>query len=167
MADENLALLTANPEWALVLEAYRVREAEIRAAAAETQKKEGRGSKGSKKGAGVVAEGEASTPPPGEPTVAESPVPGAEPAAVAVAVAVEESGDSEEDSPGWSERIHEVAGVDQAALSGIHGRLIAFGFLKCEVGHRSAGLVYRPSNQGKSTLKSFQLAQSAPLAETA
>ena len=159
MADENLALLTANPEWALVLEAYRVREAEIRAAAAETQKKEGRGSKGSKKGAGVVAEGEASTPPPSEPTVAESPVP--------AAVAVEESGDSEEDSPGWSERIHEVAGVDQAALSGIHGRLIAFGFLKCEVGHRSAGLMYRPSNQGKSTLKSFQLAQSAPLAETA
>lgn len=77
-----------------------------------------------------------------------------------------ESGD-ETSLVGWVDRIQEVVGIERSALSGIHGRLIAFGLLKCEVGHRSAGLVYRVSTQGKAALKSFLATHTAPLAESA
>lgn len=144
MADESLALLTANPDWAVVLEAYRVREAEFRAAAAETRRNEARLANAEPKTkVEVVADESAATE------------------------SADEAGDTDSDSAGWCERLYDVAEIERTALSGIHGRLIAFGLLKCEVGHRSAGLVYRLSNQGKSALKGFQQAQSSPLAETA
>jgi len=136
MVDESLALLTAHPEWAPVLDAYRAREI----AASQQQ----------------VVSSAAKAAPAGEQANAEG----------AAESDAGETGD-EDSLVGWVDRIREVPGVDTAALSGIHGRLIAFGLLKCDLGNRSAGLVYRLSSQGKSALKGFAAAQQVPASESA
>ena len=136
MVDESLALLTAHPEWAPVLDGYRTREI----AASQQQ-----AAPSAAKVVAVDEQANAERTAEGEPG---------------------EAGD-EDSLVGWVDRIREVPGVDTAALSGIHGRLIAFGLLKCDLGNRSAGLVYRLSAQGKSALKSFVAAQQVPAAESA
>ncbi len=55
----------------------------------------------------------------------------------------------------WIPRIQQVADVEAAELSRIHGRLIAFGLLKCELGERSAGVQYQLTNAGKQVLNHF------------
>jgi len=137
MTDDSLALLKDFPECAPVLEAYRTREAEV------VQR----------------------SPAPAAP----SPAPVAEAPAAEGGAAEGTDGESSDENSlvGWVDRIQEVVGIERSALSGIHGRLIAFGLLKCEVGHRSAGLVYRVSTQGKAALKSFLATHTAPLAESA
>ena len=141
MTDDSLALLKDFPECAPVLEAYRTREAEV-----------------AQRSPAPAALSPAPTPPP----VAEA-------SAAEGATTEATDGESGDDNSlvGWVDRVQEVVGIERSALSGIHGRLIAFGLLKCEVGHRSAGLVYRVSTQGKAALKSFLATQMAPLAESA
>ena len=43
----------------------------------------------------------------------------------------------------WSARITEVAGLAADQLSAIHGKLIALGMLKFEIGSRAAGIQYQ------------------------
>jgi hypothetical protein len=122
--DSVLTTPPMQPEWALVIEAYRTLE--IAAAASAPQ--------------------------------AASPI---EAAPVVEGVAPAESAD-EESLTGWVERVREIPGVEKAALSSVHGQLIAQGLLKCEVGHRSVGLLYRVTPQGKSALKTYQSAAPTP-----
>ncbi len=52
----------------------------------------------------------------------------------------------------WLARIHHFEGVAREELSRIHGRLIAYGFLKCDLAERSAEVVYQVTLSGKQLL---------------
>lgn len=66
-------------------------------------------------------------------------------------------------SDGWIGRQVSFADIDASKLSTIHGKLIAFGFLKFDVGGRDVGVQYQLTQQGKRAL----LGESAPADETA
>jgi hypothetical protein len=53
---------------------------------------------------------------------------------------------------GWIARVMEVETIDSAALPSIHGKLIAFGFLKFDLSGRDAGMRYQLTLQGKQAL---------------
>lgn len=55
----------------------------------------------------------------------------------------------EEQGTRWANRIHELADTDPAALSSIHGQLIAFGWLTFQIEDRNSGLMYRITSDGK------------------
>lgn len=56
------------------------------------------------------------------------------------------------DSDGWVARQTEITGIDSAQLSSIHGKLIAFGMLKFDVGGRDVGVQYQLTQQGRRAL---------------
>ena len=53
---------------------------------------------------------------------------------------------------GWIPRVTEVASIDSTKLQAIHGKLIAFGFLKFDLAGRDAGMRYQLTAQGKQAL---------------
>jgi len=53
---------------------------------------------------------------------------------------------------GWLDRILDVPGVDKAALTSIHGFLIAQGLIRFEFTGRSVGLQYQLSTQGRESI---------------
>ena len=53
---------------------------------------------------------------------------------------------------GWIPRVIEVQTIDSATLPSIHGKLIAFGFLKFDLSGRDAGMRYQLTPQGKLAL---------------
>ena len=52
----------------------------------------------------------------------------------------------------WVQRISHVATIDRVELSKIHGQLIAYGLLKCDLAGRSDGMVYQLTSSGKTVL---------------
>ena len=52
----------------------------------------------------------------------------------------------------WLSRLTRVEGVDSEELSRTHGRLIAYGLLKCDLADRSAGVVYQLTSTGKQVI---------------
>lgn len=83
---------------------------------------------------------------------------------------------SREKSPdfdGWIPRLTEVESVDPTTLPSIHGKLIAFGLLKFDVGGRDVGIRYQLSPQarhallGKPAEESDEDAGEQPLLRTA
>ena len=52
----------------------------------------------------------------------------------------------------WISRIAVIEGVAKDELSKIHGRLIAYGFLKCDLAERTAEVVYQLTLAGKQVL---------------
>jgi hypothetical protein len=60
----------------------------------------------------------------------------------------------EEAVDNWLERVRDVAGVDRADLSRIHGKLIALGLLKFQLEGRMCGVRYQLSASGKRLLSS-------------
>ncbi len=52
----------------------------------------------------------------------------------------------------WLSRLIRVEGVDSEELSRTHGRLIAYGLLKCDLADRSAGVVYQLTSTGKQVI---------------
>lgn len=70
----------------------------------------------------------------------------------------------------WVVRLAEVADVEPEALTKIHGKLIALGFLKFQLKNRSSGVSYRVTRQGKQVLNSLEADGAdvdGPLAESA
>lgn len=55
---------------------------------------------------------------------------------------------------GWLPRLRSVEGIPQEWLSSIHGKLIAYGFLKFQLADRSAGIAYQLSALAKQALSS-------------
>lgn len=53
---------------------------------------------------------------------------------------------------GWIPRVTEVAAIESTKLPAIHGKLIAFGFLKFDLAGRDAGMRYQLTPQGKQAL---------------
>jgi len=56
------------------------------------------------------------------------------------------------DSDGWIARPADIPGIDPQTLSTIHGRLIAYGLLKFDVGGRDTGVQYQLSPLGRRAL---------------
>ena len=69
----------------------------------------------------------------------------------------------------WIGRQVEVTGVEPGNLSAIHGKLIAFGFLKFDVGGRDVGVQYQITHQGRRALlgESASADDASDLAESA
>lgn len=71
------------------------------------------------------------------------------------------------DFDGWVPRISAVPGVEPAKLSNVHGRLIAFGFLKFDLSDREIGMRYQLTPLAKQAIGAsdgsevFELAESA------
>ena len=55
----------------------------------------------------------------------------------------------------WVPRLTSVEGVDSEELSKVHGRLIAYGLLKCDLADRSAGVVYQLTRDARRALASL------------
>lgn len=69
------------------------------------------------------------------------------------------SADDEEQAGGsvrWVPRLRGVAGVEGPQLSRIHGRLLALGWLRFQVGAGQRGLEYRVSPEGRTQLAGLQ-----------
>lgn len=60
----------------------------------------------------------------------------------------------------WVPRLTSVEGVESEELSKIHGRLIAYGLLKCDLADRSAGVVYQLTTEARRALASLEDADS-------
>lgn len=60
--------------------------------------------------------------------------------------------EAEDEFDGWLSRLQSVEGVDDEALSRIHGRLIAWGFLTFRLAGRTTGIQYQISPAGKQAL---------------
>jgi hypothetical protein len=52
----------------------------------------------------------------------------------------------------WVARQADIPGVEPVQLSSIHGKLIAFGMLKFDVGGRDVGVLYQVTHQGRRAL---------------
>lgn len=55
-------------------------------------------------------------------------------------------------APRWVQRIMKLPGIESEELSKIHGRLIAYDLLKCDLIGRSDGMVYQLTSSGKEIL---------------
>lgn len=60
---------------------------------------------------------------------------------------------TDQEFDGWLPRIMSVEGLDDDALPKIHGKLIAWGFLKFQLAGRGSGVVYQISPQGRQALE--------------
>lgn len=79
------------------------------------------------------------------------------------------SADAEHD--GWLTRLTEIAGVPEAQLPRIHGKLIALDLLRFELAGRTAGVRYQVTSAGRDALANLTLAEDdedrEPLADAA
>ncbi|MBI1314723.1 hypothetical protein GC176_25805 [bacterium] len=55
----------------------------------------------------------------------------------------------------WAPRLTSVSGIGSDELSKIHGRLIAYGLLKCDLADRAAGVVYQLTTEARRALEAF------------
>lgn len=61
---------------------------------------------------------------------------------------------------GWVSRLTQVAGIEDARLAPMHGKLIAHGLLSFQLTGRTSGVVYRVSADGRAALR--RLADASP-----
>ncbi|MBI1344848.1 hypothetical protein GC163_01015 [bacterium] len=69
---------------------------------------------------------------------------------------------------GWVPRVAEVPTVETGKLSSVHGRLIAFGFLKFDLSNRDVGMRYQLTPLARQALGHDEVVtEAAELAESA
>jgi len=71
------------------------------------------------------------------------------------------------DFDGWVPRISTVPGVESAKLSNVHGRLIAFGFLKFDLTDREIGMRYQLTPLARQAIGAGDATEFVELAESA
>ena len=71
------------------------------------------------------------------------------------------------DFDGWVPRLHDVTDVPAEDLPGIHGKLIAFGFLKFDLAGRDAGIRYQLTTLGRQGINSSDAAEPSDSADDA
>ena len=60
-----------------------------------------------------------------------------------------------------------MEGVDSDEMSTIHGRLIAYGFLKCDLTDRAAGVVYQLTAESRQALAQIDASEQPTTADAA
>ena len=156
MIELDLQTLRENPTWLDVLCAYRTAIEELVASeATQSAAKPGKKSGGRDTDAGVD-DSETSN---SDEDLPDAPVAVTPDAATPDTEADSDSSNSDEDdqnsrrrSSRWIPRLKGVDGVESVDLSKIHGRLIAYGFLKCDLTDRDAGVVYQLTAEAKQIL---------------
>ena len=144
MIDLELELVRENPSWIAVLKAYQAAQEELAARQAEA--------------AGQSAQSEKSTSsndaPEGQSGSAEAEEAGLETDLDSESDAENEDRDAspKKRATRWVQRITKLTGVTPEELSKIHGRLIAYDLLKCDLAGRSDGMVYQLTSTGKTIL---------------
>lgn len=146
MIDLELELVTENPSWIAVLKAYQKAQEELAAQQAEAAAK-------SAQAENFTTDGGASTETASDgdqTTVAETDN----------SEAVQSPDDGNNAAPKkrasrWVQRVTRLPGIDTEELSKIHGRLIAYDLLKCDLVGRSDGMVYQLTSSGKTILSRF------------
>lgn len=136
MIDLELELVRENPHWLTVLCAYQAAYEESRKLAEESSPVEDLADHASDSPADESAVD-------GEPTRSDEEAP---------AASVPESKAPKIRKAIWLPRLTRVEGVGSEELSRTHGRLIAYGLLKCDLADRSAGVVYQLTSTGKQVI---------------
>ena len=62
----------------------------------------------------------------------------------------------------WSPRLASVDGIPAEQLSAVHGKLMAYEFLKVDIANRTEGLVYQVTPWGREALLPPEKRQTAP-----
>lgn len=127
-------LLRENPSWLAVLQAYVVVIEDLVNAEAQPETADG---------AAVDAE---------EPHAQNEPAAGGVPEDAASDGNNSQAPQKARRSQPWVPRLTSVAGVESEELSKIHGRLIAYGLLKCDLADRSAGVVYQLTREARRAI---------------
>lgn len=139
MIDFELELIQENPSWIAVLKAYQAAQEELAARLADAAEQSAQSKK-------VTSSAEPSPDSPDDEEGRDD---------------ISGSGDSDESgsestarkrTPRWVQRITRVPGIDDDELSKIHGRLIAYDLLKCDLAGRADGMVYQLTSSGRSAL---------------
>jgi hypothetical protein len=142
MIDLELELVSENPSWIAVLKAYQTAQEELAAQQAEAAAKS--------------AQAKKSTSSPEVASDTETSLDDAQPAqsdGVTTAGDFAKAGEaSKKRASRWVQRITRLPGIKAEELSKIHGRLIAYDLLKCDLAGRSDGIVYQLTSSGKTIL---------------
>jgi hypothetical protein len=145
MIDLELELVSENPSWITVLKAYQTAQEELAVQQAEAAAKSAQAKK-STSSPNVANESETSL----DDT---HPIHADEEAAVKEPAQAGEA--AKKRASRWIQRITRLPGIEADALSKIHGRLIAYDLLKCDLAGRSDGMVYQLTSSGKTILSRF------------
>jgi hypothetical protein len=153
MIDLELELVSENPSWIAVLKAYQKAQEELAARQAEEAAKSAQAEKSATSPDGEIASeatvDDAVTAQPDEPETSDE---------------VDNAGSApKKRASRWVQRITQLSGIETAELSKIHGRLIAYDLLKCDLAGRSDGMVYQLTSTGKTVLN--RLSEEAPESE--
>tara|TARA_R110002072_G_scaffold238769_2_gene396309 strand:- start:207847 stop:208326 length:480 start_codon:yes stop_codon:yes gene_type:complete len=146
MIDLELELVSENPSWIAVLKAYQKAQEELAEQQAQAAAKSAQAEKinsGDPESSGSTTEADKGAD-------ADS----------------GESGTDEDFEEGnstaprkrasrWVQRVTSLPGLDAAELSKIHGRLIAYDLLKCDLAGRSDGMVYQLTTSGRTILSRY------------
>lgn len=68
---------------------------------------------------------------------------------------------------GWVPRLHDIPEVPGEELPGIHGKLIAFGYLKFDLAGRDAGIRYQLTPLGKQGINRSEAGEPSDAADEA
>jgi hypothetical protein len=147
MIDLELELVRENPSWVTVLQAYQAAQEEL---AAQQAQAAGQSAQPVKSASADDAVPEGSPDLDGEASqVAEE---DSEHASAAELDDSETSPAPKKRATRWVQRITKLPGIASEELSKIHGRLIAYDLLKCDLVGRSDGMVYQLTSTGKEIL---------------
>lgn len=146
MIDLELELVTENPSWIAVLKAYLKAQEELAAQQAEAAAK-------SAQAENFNTDGEASTDSASDGD--ETAVAGPEDSEAAQSHDDANNAAPKKRASRWVQRVTSLPGIDTEELSKIHGRLIAYDLLKCDLVGRSDGMVYQLTSSGKTILSRF------------
>ncbi len=143
MIDLELELVAENPSWIAVLKAYQKAQEELAAQQAEAAGKSAQAEK-------FTSDGGASTGSAGEGD--ETVVAGTDGSEAVGSLDDGTTTAPKKRASRWVQRVTSLPGIDTAELSKIHGRLIAYDLLKCDLAGRSDGMVYQLTSSGKTIL---------------
>ena len=166
MIELDLHTLRENPTWLAVLYAYQTAIEELAAAEAEAAAAARPAKRGSSKDNSATSQTPTPEASPDDDATAD------DSSSIEEASSDDSDADDTDDSStkrrrgsSWVARLKMIDGADSAELSRIHGRLIAYGYLKCDLTDRSAGVVYQLTAEAKQVLAQIEAADFADEAE--
>lgn len=135
MIDLELELIHENPSWIAVLKAYQAAQEELAARQAEAARQ----SAPSDRSSAPDESGVENLDDEAEDTEDDT-------------RSSDERSSSKQRTPRWVPRVTRVHGIEADELSKIHGRLIAYDLIKCDLAGRTDGMVYQLTSTGKTII---------------
>lgn len=139
MIDLELELVRENASWIAVLKAYQVAQEELAARQAEAARQ----SVQTDKSSATDTDERPTENPDDKATDAEDDTSPSD---------TDDRSSGKQRTPRWVPRITRVQGIETDELSKIHGRLIAYDLIKCDLAGRTDGMVYQLTHTGKTII---------------